>query len=113
MLIVQTIARIRREFHVNNKPIEAIARDLGLSRDAVRKVLPSDETSFSYERETQPMPRRGRWRKELDGLLTANAGNVRKEKLTIIRIWEELRELGFEGGCKAAMTRFAALIRAK
>ena len=101
MLIVETIARIRREFHVNRKPIKAIARDLGLSRNTVRKVLRSDETSFSYERETQPMPRLGRWREELDGLLAANAGKARKEKLTLIRIFEELRERGFEGGYDA------------
>jgi transposase len=101
MLIVETIARIRRDFHVNKKPIKAIARDLGLSRNTVRKVLRSDETAFVYERGTQPMPRLGRWREELDGLLTSNAGKARKEKLTFIRIWEELRERGFEGGYDA------------
>jgi transposase len=101
MLIVESIARIRREFHVNKKPIKAIARDLGLSRNTVRKVLRSDETAFVYERETQPMPRLGRWREELDGLLAANAGKARKEKLTLIRIWEDLRERGFDGGYDA------------
>ncbi len=98
MLIVETIARIRREFHVKKKPIKAIARDLGVSRNTVRKVLRSEETSFVYERERQPMPRLARWREELDGLLAANAGKPRKEKLTLIRVWEALKERGFEGG---------------
>ncbi|WP_375207657.1 IS21 family transposase [Hyphococcus sp.] len=98
MLIVETIARIRREFHVKKKPIKAIARDLGVSRNTVRKVLRSEETAFVYERERQPMPRLARWREELDSLLAANAGKARKERLTLIRIWEELKERGFEGG---------------
>ena len=37
--------------------IKEIARDLRLSRNTVRKVLRSDETSFSYERQVQPRPK--------------------------------------------------------
>ena len=48
MLIVETIGRIRREHLVKGKGIKAIARDLKLSRNTVRKVLRSDTTSFEY-----------------------------------------------------------------
>ncbi|KPF85140.1 hypothetical protein IP70_13155 [alpha proteobacterium AAP38] len=41
MLIVATIGRIRRESLVKGKGIREIARDLGLSRNTVRKVLRS------------------------------------------------------------------------
>jgi hypothetical protein len=34
-------------------------------------------------------------------MLAANAGKARKEKLTLIRIWEALRARGFEGGYDA------------
>ena len=51
MLIVETIGRIRRERLVKGKSIKEIARDLKVSRNTVRKVLRSGETSFSYERE--------------------------------------------------------------
>jgi transposase len=101
MLAVETIARIRRDFHVKKKPIKAIARELGVSRNTVRKVLRSEETSFHYERGRQPMPRLARWREALDGLLAANAGKARKEKVTLMRLWEELRDRGFEGGYDA------------
>jgi hypothetical protein len=47
---VETIARIRREHFVKGKTIKEIARDLGVSRNTVRKVLRSGETSFEYER---------------------------------------------------------------
>ena len=59
MLVVETIARIRREFFVRGKAIKEIVRDLGVSRNTVRKVLRSGATSFEYEREVQPRPKLG------------------------------------------------------
>ena len=56
MLIVETIARIRREHFIKGKTIKEIARDLKVSRNTVRKVLRSGETSFEYERVVQPRP---------------------------------------------------------
>ena len=101
MLVVETIARIRREHFVQGKSIKEIARDLRLSRNTVRKVLRSDETSFAYERQVQPRPKLGRWKEQLDRLLAANAEAPARERLTLIRIFEELRSLGYEGGYDA------------
>jgi transposase len=101
MLIVETIGRIRRDHLVRGKSIREIARDLKLSRNTVRRVLRSGETSPSYEREHQPRPRLGRWKADLDRLLTANAGTSARERLTLIRLFEELRALGYEGGYDA------------
>ena len=47
---METIARIRREHLSRGKSIKEIARDLKISRNTVRKILRSGETSFSYER---------------------------------------------------------------
>jgi DNA invertase Pin-like site-specific DNA recombinase len=68
MLVVETIGQIRREHFVKGESIKEIARDLRLSRNTVRKVLRSEETSFSFERQMQPRPKLGRWKEELDGL---------------------------------------------
>src|SRR5579863_1741619 len=54
MLTVETIGRIRREHFLKGKTIKEIARDLGVSRNTVRKVLRSGETSFEYERTYAP-----------------------------------------------------------
>src|SRR5437016_8102817 len=101
MLVVETIARIRREHFIKGKTIKEIARDLRVSRNTVRKVLRSGETSFEYDREVQPRPKLGRWTADLDELLTGNASKSAREQLTLIRIFEELRERGYGGGCDA------------
>ena len=101
MLVVETIARIRREHFIKGKTIKEIARDLKVSRNTVRKVLRSGETSFEYEREVQPRPKLGRWASELDGLLAVNAAKSAREQLTLIRIFEELRGRGYDGGYDA------------
>jgi transposase len=101
MLIVETVARIRREFFVKGKSIKEIVRSLGVSRNTVRKVLRSGETAFAYERTEQPLPKLGPWASDLDGLLAANAGKARRERLTLVRIYEELQGLGYRGGYDA------------
>src|SRR5918994_2119534 len=101
MLTVETIGRIRREFFVKGKTIKEIARDLRLSRNTVRKVVRSQATSFEYERSVQPRPRLGAWTATLDGMLMENALKPTRERLTVIRIFEALRELGYEGGYDA------------
>src|SRR4051794_33028982 len=55
MLVVETIAKIRRAYFVHGQPIKAICRDLGISRKVVRKVIRSAATEFRYQREAQPL----------------------------------------------------------
>ena len=93
MLIVETIAKIRRAFFVQGKSIKAICRELRVSRKVVRKVIRSEATEFRYEREAQPLPKIGPWRDKLDQLLLANEGKASRERLTLIRLFEELRGL--------------------
>src|SRR5437764_15076653 len=101
MLIVETIAKIRRAHFVQGKSIKAICRELGLSRKVVRKVIRSGATEFHYEREHQPLPKIGPWRERLDAILLANAAKPAREQLTLTRIYEELRGAGYDGGYDA------------
>ena len=101
MLVVETIGKIRRAYFVQGKPIKAICRELRLSRKVVRKVLRSGATSFEYEREVQPLPKIGPWKGDLERILTTNAAKPSRERLTLMRVFEALRGLGYQGGYDA------------
>ena len=101
MLVVETIGKIRRAYLVQGKPIKAICRELKVSRKVVRKVLRSGATSFEYEREIQPLPKIGPWKADLERILAANAAKPVRERLTLTRVFEELRGLGYQGGYDA------------
>lgn len=101
MKSVDTIARVRREHFIRHRSIREISRDLNVSRNTVRKILRSGATEFQYEREVQPLPTIGPWREQLDRLLMANEGKATRERLTLIRVFEDLREAGFKGSYDA------------
>ncbi len=71
-----------------------MSRETGISRNAVRKVLHSGKTSFAYQREVQPRPKLGLWTEELERRLLANDRLSRRERLGLIRVFEDLRSLG-------------------
>lgn len=83
MLIVETIGRVRRDHFVEKKGIKRIARERGLSRNTVRKILRSEETAFSYEREHQPLPQLGPHVARLEAMLQENGRKGRRERLTM------------------------------
>ena len=101
MLVVETIARIRRDHLVRGVPIKKIARDLRVSKNTIRKVVRGDETSHTYERKIQPMPKLGPWVDELERQLKANEKKARKDRLSLLRIHEDLVSLGYKGGYDA------------
>ena len=82
MLVVETIAKIRRAHFVQGKSIKAICRELRVSRKVVRKVLRSGATAFEYERSVQPLPRIGPWKDDLERLLAGNESKSARERLS-------------------------------
>ena len=62
MLIVETIAKIRRAFFVQGKSIKGICRELRNPRKVVREVILLEVTEFRYERK-----RRNRFRRLVRG----------------------------------------------
>jgi predicted transcriptional regulator len=74
MLVVETVAGIRRDHRVHGKSIQAIARERGMSRNTVRKVLCGEATAVHCVRAAQPLPRLGPYRERLEELLAANEG---------------------------------------
>ena len=98
MLIVETIAKIRRYHFVDGEGIKAIGRKLSLSKNTVRKVIRSGATSHEYQREIQPMPRLGAYVEKLEELLDHDWERPRKRRLTAQRLFELLQSAGYDGG---------------
>ena len=67
----------------------------------MRKVVRGDETSYSDERKIQPMPKLGPWVDELERQLEANEKKARRDRLSLLRIHEDLAALGYGGGYDA------------
>ncbi len=109
---VDRIARVRREFYVRGRSIKETCRWLKVSRKTVRRVVPSvrrrSSTSGACSRSRrQPQPKIGPWRARLDRLQAVNAARSSQERLTLIRVLEELHGLGYDGGYDA-VRRYAA-----
>jgi transposase len=63
-------------------------------------------------RSVQPQPKIGPWRNELDDMLAVNERRAKRERLTMVRIFEELRVLGYSGGYDA-VRRYATAWKRK
>ena len=105
---METVGRIRRAHFVQGKGIKEIVRELRVSRNTVRRVLRSGETQFTYEREVQPRPKLGPWTAELDRLLAENEARPRRDRLDLVRLFEDLRGRGYAGSYDAARKSLAA-----
>ena len=78
MLVVETIAKIRRYYFVEGKKIREISREMNISRNTVRKVIRSETTEHRYERNRQPLPRLGQYVSKLEELLEQDWKRPRK-----------------------------------
>ena len=97
MLCVETIGKIRRRRLVKGETISAIARDLGISRNTVKKALRSDGEPFEYHRRRQPRPKLGPYLTTLEGWLEAEEKLPARERRTAQRMFEGLRLEGYAG----------------
>jgi transposase len=101
MVTVDEIGNVRRAYWVQGKKIKAIARETGLSRGTVRRIVRSGETVLTYERKEQPLPKLGLFVEQLNKLLEANMAKRKRDRLTTKRLTEQLREVGYTGGYDA------------
>ncbi len=86
MIEVDLIGRIRRAFHEDRRGIKTIAREFGVSRTTVRKVVRTDKTEFRYERSVQPAPKLGAFVEDLTAILEAEASLPRQERRSTQRL---------------------------
>lgn len=97
MLIVETIAKIRIRFHVKGQSIKQITRELGLSRNTVRKALREDKTANTYERSVQMAPKLDDYKKQLTTWLEEDNKLVKNQRCSARRLHDRLKEQGYAG----------------
>lgn len=107
MLRLDKVKKIERAHYRDGRSIKGISREMSVSRTTVRKVLRSGAAAFSYKRRTQPRPKIGPWQSELDGILLENSARRKRDRLTFMQIFKDLRSRGYEGGYDA-VRRYAA-----
>ena len=106
MLIVETIAKIRRYHFVEGKSIKQITRELRLSRNTVRKVLRSQATEHRYKRRKQPRPQLGPYLERLTVYLEEDRDKPRRRRRTAWRLYEQLQGEGYEGAYDSVQRYF-------
>jgi transposase len=96
---VEIYGRVRRAVRVEGKSQRAVAREFGLSRETVRKML-QYAVPPGYQRQ-QPIkrPKLGPWLGVIDAILNDDKQRPPKQRHTSKRIFERLKEEhGFTGG---------------
>src|SRR5882672_3533344 len=92
MYSVELYGRIRRAVFVEGKSQRAVAREFGVARETVRKML-CYSAPPGYRRE-QPVkrPKLGPWLGVIDAILQDDQNQPRKQRHTAKRIFDRLRE---------------------
>ena len=96
---MEIYGRVRRAVRVEGRSQRAVARDFGLSRETVRKML-QYAAPPGYQRQ-QPIkrPKLGPWLGVIDAILEDDKQRPAKQRHTAKRIFERLKEEhGFTGG---------------
>ncbi len=93
---METIGKIRRRHKVKGESISAIARDLNLSRNTVKKYL-NAEADPAYQRESQPAPKLGAFQAMLETWLEQDSQRPKGQRRTAQRLFEDLQREGYAG----------------
>ena len=111
MYEVELYGRVRRAVRVEGRSQRAVAKEYGLSRDTVRKML-QYAVPPGYQRQ-QPIkrPKLGPWLGVIDAILNDDKQRPPKQRHTSKRIFERLKEEhGFTGGYTIAYSRLPCFL---
>jgi transposase len=99
MYTVELDARVRRAVYVEGKSERAVAREYGLARETVRKMLQYSVPPGYRRQQPAKRPKLDPWVGVIDAVLEEDRERPRKQRHTAKRIHERLREEhGFSGG---------------
>ena len=95
---METIRKIRLMIQRDGKSIRHTAKELGISRNTVRKVVRSQQTAFSYRRRSQTLPALGGFVERLEKELSEDWKLAKRQRRTAMVLFEQLQAEGYTGG---------------
>src|ERR1035437_3001191 len=99
MYAVEIYGRVRRAVLVEGRSQRSVAREFGLARVTVRKMLGYSILPGYRRKEPAKRPKLGPWVGVIDAILEDDQSKPVKQRHTDKRIFERLRaEHGFTGG---------------
>jgi len=109
MLSVEDREQIRRAYYIEKKSIRQIAREQRRSRRSVRKAIASAEAKYSLS-QARRSPVLGPYKERIEELLKENEALPPKQRYTGKRIYEKIKEEGYQGS-ESAVRRQVGLRR--
>ena len=99
MYTVELYARVRRAVQVEGKSEREVAREYGLARETVRKMLQYSVPPGYRRQQPAKRPKLDPWVGVIDAILKEDRERPRKQRHTATRIYQRLREEhGYSGG---------------
>jgi len=96
---VEVYARVRRAVQADGMSIRQAAREFGLARKTIRKMLQFSLPPGYERKKPVQRPKLGPWLGIIDQILTDDESQPKKQRHTAKRIWDRLKaEHGFGGG---------------
>ncbi len=94
---MESIAKIRKMYHVDGKAIRAIAKELKMSKNTVKKVIRSNETKFELAKYIKDKPVLGDHLDNLNKLLAENTKEPLRRRMTARKLHQQLQTSGYLG----------------
>src|SRR5215831_6859475 len=99
MYSVELYGRIRRAVFVEGQSQRAVAREFGIARETVRKMLRYAVPPGYRREQAVKRPQLGRWLEVIEAILKDDQNQPKKQRHTAKRIFDRLREEhGYSGG---------------
>jgi transposase len=96
---VEVYARVRRAVQVDGMSIRQAAREFGLSRKTIRKMMQFSLPPGYARKKPVVRPKLGPWLGIIDQILVDDQTQPKKQRHTAKRIWDRLKaEHVFKGG---------------
>jgi DNA-binding transcriptional regulator YhcF (GntR family) len=97
MIRVEDREQIRRAYFIEHKSVRQIARELGHSRDTVKKAIESAEATEYTLKQPRKAPILGPYQARIDELLAENERLPRKQRYTGHKIYQDIERDGYRG----------------